>query len=899
MADEQWQKVREIFDAALRQPPEVRPKYLHEACGEDTALLAEVESLFSSYDNSEDFLKRPAVAAVADLIEADTKRPRCGQRFGHYEIIEHLGAGGMGEVYLAQDTKLDRQVAVKFLNDKHSGEPANLERFVREAKAASALNHPNILVIHEIGATDEAHFIVSEYVQGQTLRHVLADKALSLAEVLDIAIQIANALAAAHAARLVHRDIKPENVMLRPDGLVKILDFGLAKLITRKNKSFLGLGDKTAPESQTAKGMILGTVHYMSPEQAKGERVDERTDIFSFGVMLYEMLAGQTPFAGASVSETFANVINAEPPPLAWFVQNAPEELQRIIGKALRKDRDARYQTMKGLLADLKECREQLAAGAKLERAPAASNPHATTVVALEAATGGGRQTTAATQGSSISIIIKQHKPFAAAALAVLLVSVLGLGYYLIFARKPSASAGGKKYIAVLPLKPLNIANRDEDYETGIAESLIVRLNLLRGFIARPLSATRNYTDLNQDPLAAGKEQQADYVLAANYQVAGGKIRVTAQLYNVASGEIEDTYQIEKETGDVFAVQDAVAGKVGQQMQARFATTSGSPSAKRGTTNEEAYRLYLQGRNLTLKRTAWADKRAIECFEQAIKLDPNYAQAYARMAHAYQFAEFGREGNVFAGTAKAKELVNKALQLDNNLAEAYMVRGTINLLYEYDFPAAEKDLLRAIELEPNNDTAHWHYALLLAYRRQFDQALVEIETAQAIDPSADVYMTHRGRILYYARRYDDAIVQFKQVLELDENLGVPYAWLRQVYAVKGNEAEAYEWFMIWQKRMNPDPIETYQKAYETAGWPGVQRKRLELFKPGENKPGNSFFDRARLCALLGEKEQAFDYLNKAFEQRDWAISTLNVEPALDSLRGDPRYAELVSRVGLK
>jgi serine/threonine-protein kinase len=891
MVDDNWIKVREVFDSALRRKPAERQKYVVKACDGDKSLLSEVQSLLDSLDSAESFLETPAVAKVAEEIGNNGRKLEKGASLGHYEIIKPIGTGGMGEVYLAMDLKLDRQAAIKILNEKFEQDQSNLNRFVKEAKSASALNHPNIVIIHEIGESDNAHYLVSEFIKGETLREVLREKSLKLAEVLDYSIQIATALSAAHDVRLIHRDIKPENVMIRPDGLVKVLDFGLAKLVERKNKSILGLDNSTVQESQTGKGIILGTVNYMSPEQAKGERVDERTDIFSLGGVIYEMLAGKTPFQGDSVSETFANLINQEPQPLSQFATNVPDELQRIVTKMLRKNADERYQTMKDVLADLKEFRENLSLEMKLEHSV---SPNGQATAFLPAVTGDANQTTAQKTQNSISQTIKQ-KPFAATAIVALLVGLIGLGIYVYQSRK-TAAVVSKKSIAVLPLKPINSANRDEIYEIGIAESLIYRLNLMRGVIIRPLSATRQYTDINQDPILAGKEQKADYVLAANYQIAGGRIRITAQLFNVNSGLLEDTYKIEQATDDMFAMQDAIASDFGHRLQTRFATTSGTSTAKRGTDNEEAYRLYLQGRNLTMKGDY---KKSIEFFEQAIQLDPNYALAYARMAHAYQFGEFGREGNVFTGTAKAKELVKKALELDHNLAEAYMVRGAINMIYEFDFPAAEKDFLRTFELEPNNDTARWLYALLLANRRQFDQALVEIETAQAIDPSAEVYMTHRGRILYYARRYDEAIVQFKRVLELDKNLAVPYAWLRQVYAAKGNEAEAYEWFMIWQKRINPDRSETYQKTYETAGWQGVQRKHLEFENLVENKSGNNFFNTARYSALLGEKDQAFDYLNQAFEQRSWLISTLKVDPAFDSLRSDPRFAELVRRIGLK
>ena len=490
-----------------------------------------------------------------------------------------------------------------------------------------------------------------------------------------------------------------------------------------------------------------------------------------------------------------------------------------------------------------------------------------------------------------------KRRTIAALAAIVLLAAAIGFGYYF-FSAKTSPIVG-KKSIAVLPLKPINTANRDDIYEVGIADSLIHRLGSIKGFIVRPLSATRKYADIEQDPFAAGKEQQVDYVLTSNYQVAGGKIRITAQLFNVQSGEIEETYKIEKETSDVFAMQDEIAGEVGKQLQARFVTTSNTPGAKRGTNNEEAFRLYLQGTNLTARRTAADAKKAVEYFEQAIKLDPNFARAYAGMASAYIAS-----GNLGGGSPreqfeKAKSAVTKALELDNNLAEAYVARAGITHRYDWDWVGAEKDLLHAIELEPNNDGAHGVYANLLVESGRFDEGMAELETAQAINPVSPGYQRNRGQFLYFARRYDEAIVQLKRVIEVDENYRTAYAWLWYAYQMKGDDEAAYQWFMKFQKLANPEIIEPLQMAYQTAGWQGVKRKKLEIDKQNEHQPGSNLFATARLCALLGEKEQAFDYLNKAIEKRYGQMVALKADPTFDSLRSDPRFDELLKRVGLK
>ncbi len=479
MLDENWLQVRDIFDAALHRKPEERRAFVIEACGGDAELLSEVESLLRSLDSAESFMEVPAVATVADAFAG--KKLEKGQLLGHYRIIKEIGSGGMGEVYLAKDQILDRHVAVKILNEEFSGDESNLTRFIHEAQAASALSHPNILVIHEIGASAEAHFIVSEYVEGETLRTICQDNALKLSEILDISIQIAGALSVAHKAHLIHRDIKPENIMLRPDGYVKILDFGLAKLIEEKNRSFLGIEEKTLRQNQTAKGLILGTVNYMSPEQAKGEDVDERTDIFSFGVLMYEMIAGRTPFGGDSMSETFANLITTEPQPLSSLVDKLPDELPRIVSKMLRKNRDERFQTMKGLLAELKNLKENLTIDEKLERA---GSPGALDTEGLRATTGEANRSTGETL-YSISRQIERHKPLAAVALIVLLIGAL-TGFFVVkfwqtetpgtatgqVSQKRLTVAGGATRVAI---------SRDGKYAAAAQNAALILFDLQNG----------------------------------------------------------------------------------------------------------------------------------------------------------------------------------------------------------------------------------------------------------------------------------------------------------------------------------------------------------------------------------------------------------------------------------
>ncbi len=892
MTPERWQQINQLFHSALAYEGGQRAAFLARVCAGDEALRAEVESLVASHEQADSFIETPAADVAAELFAGAQTRLKAGQQLGHYTIVALLGAGGMGEVYLAKDEKLDRHVAVKILNEKLIQRESKLPRFIQEAKAASALNHPNILTIYEFGETEDAHFIVSEFIEGKTLREIVRASQLGLSETLDISIQLVGALAVAHQAHLIHRDIKPENVIIRPDGYVKILDFGLAKLIQPK-QAMVGLEAATARQNETAKGLIMGTVNYMSPEQAKGERVDERTDIFSLGVVLYEMLAGRTPFAGDSLAETFANLINQEPQPLVRYATKVTDELQRIVAKLLRKNKDERYQTMQDVLTDLKGLRENPSLEEKSARAAAPENGNATAL--LQATTDDANKQTAETQ-YSFSQQIKSHKPLAAFALVALLGGTIALTYYFFSAAKKSI--GGKQSIAVLPLIPINTANRDEIYEVGIADSLIYKLSAMKGFIVRPLSATRKYADVGQDPLVAGREQQVDYVLASNYQLAGGKIRVTAQLFNVASGQTEETYKSEKDTGDVFAMEDAIAGEVGNNLQARFVTTSGSPTAKRGTTNEEAYRLYLQGMYLSNQINLPGARKAVEVLDQAVRLDPNYAQAWAGLAHAHRaVANLGRNVDIHAEYQKSIEAVNKALALDAGSADAYSTLCENKMYYEYDFAGAATACQRAVELNPDSSQAHQIYARLLLGRGHFDEAIAEIKTAIDIEPASLWNQRLYGNCLLNARRYEEAIAQFKRVIGTNEDFGTTYMWLSNTLALSGKEAEAFE---VWMKSLafqkaDEATVHVFQTAFQTSGWQGVLRVRAHRFETSNE----AFFHGAAYNAQIGDKDKAFELLEKSYQRRELWMTVLQVDPRFDSLHDDPRFAELVKRIGLK
>jgi len=869
MTPARLQTIKEIFHAALDCEPDQLNAFLDETCAGDEVLHANVEALLASHRQAGNFIETPVASLAASIVENERADVLIGQTIGHYKISKRIGTGGMGEVYLATDITAGRKAALKLLPTRFTADAERLKRFQREAHAVVALNHPNILTVYEIGEDHSIHYIASELIEGETLRQHLIRGPMQLSEAVDIAIQVAGALAAAHEAGIVHRDIKPENIMLRPDGYVKVLDFGIAKLAEEEVPATMPR-DEALLLVETNLGAVLGTVRYMSPEQACGEHVDHGTDIWSLGVVLYEIVTGQAPFTGDTPQDVMFSILEKPPPPLTRYIARAPAELQQIISKTLRKDRGQRYRSAHELLQALKDVRRKLEA--EFERAAA-------------------------------PLWLRWARSPAALVL-VLTIAALALALPFYRHRNLATSLPPDRSIAVLPAKPINSANRDEIYEVGIADSLILKLSSMKGFVVRPLSVMRKYADVGQEPLAAGREQKADYVLASNYQLEGGKIRITAQLLNVASGQIEETYKSEKDAADVFAMQDAIASEVGNVLSARFGTTPSGRTAKRGTTNQEAYRLYLQGMHILGKRTPANAKKAVEVLEQSLRLDPNYAQAWAGLAQAHRTVGNFGGSNRQEESQKSIEAINKALALDKNLADAHCALCVDKMSYEWDFDGAERECKRAVELDPNSSQAHSVYSRYLNCRRRSDEGIAEIKTAIDLEPASLVNQRDYGVSLYYARRYADAVTQLKRVIAMDEKFDTAYNWLLVALEMQGKYPEAFEWFMKGRARNFPasqteqEITQAYQAAYQTSGWQGMLFEQIKRFEDQTDKPDIPYFQGAVLYAKVGNKNKAFECLEKSYQTREAWMSLLQVDPGLDSVRDDPRFDELVKRVGL-
>ncbi|MGH9847193.1 MAG: protein kinase domain-containing protein, partial [Blastocatellia bacterium] len=669
MPPERWQQIEELYHAALERAPDERGTFLDQACAGDEELRREVASLLDYDDKPASFIESPVLEVAArelagqSLSGTQTQALASPPQISGYQLLAPLGRGGMGEVYLALDTRLNRKVAIKLLPAEFTTQPERVRRFAQEARAASALNHPNIITIHEIGEVKtevgDTHYIVTEYVEGETLRQRMMSapqSQMQIAEAIDIAAQVAAALTATHEAGIVHRDIKPENVMVRRDGYVKVLDFGLAKL-TEPSSPAIDTQAPTVAGASTDTGLVMGTLRYMSPEQARGEKVDARADIFSLGVLMYEMIAGRAPFKGTTPGEMIAAILRDSPPPLAECASVASRELEQIINKTLRKDRAERYQTARDLLTDLKELKRRIEFGTRLGK------------------------TAFAAAARRLWPRLRSRRIILAASVAVVGL-IVALSYFHLSGQRKQSSAGlsGQRKqssaamprsIAVLPFKPLVADNRDEALELGMADTLITKLSNLNQIIIRPTSAVRRYAALDQDPLAAGREQQVETVLEGNMYLSGEKIRVTVRLLDVRDGSALWTYQCTEYCTDIFAAQDLISEKVARALAFNLTGEQRRRLAKRYTENIAAYELYLEGRYFWEKRTEEDLKRAIGYFKQAIAVDPNYALAYAGIAHCYGPLAFNGHLAPDLAAPQMKVAAMKAIDLDDTLAEAH------------------------------------------------------------------------------------------------------------------------------------------------------------------------------------------------------------------------------------
>jgi eukaryotic-like serine/threonine-protein kinase len=798
-----------------------------------------------------------------------------GETVSHYRILRKVGGGGMGVVYEAEDLKLGRHVALKFLPEGLASDPQALERFRREARAASALNHPNICTIYEIDEVEGRAFIAMELLEGQTLRHVINGKPLEIETVLDLGIQTADALDAAHSKGIIHRDIKPANIFVTTRGQAKILDFGLAKVTAalssasqvaaQRTMSDIGVGD----ENLTSPGTALGSIAYMSPEQVRAKELDARTDLFSFGAVLYEMATGALPFRGESSGVIFKAVLDGAPTSALRLNPDLPADLERIIHKCLEKERNLRYQHASDIHTDLQRLKRD-------------------TEFTRIARTHGSPDKTLKSRKLWVVLV---------ACIAAIGLAAVAAAAFLRYGRTTRIDA-----IAVLPFTNVS-GDTSTDYLTdGITESLIANLTHVPQLKVKSRNSVFRYKGKDVDVQKIGNDLGVSALVSGRVVLRSDNIEVSAELTDVRDSTAVWGQHYSGKNTDVISLQQQIAGDIAEKLRSKLSSSEKQQVTKQGTQNPEAYELYLKGRYYWNRRTASDMATAISYFNQAIAKDSGYALAYSGLADVYTvLVSYG--GNPTEAFPKSNAAVRRALELDANLARPHAVLGLIEMGYDWDFAGGEAEFKKALQIDPNDATTHQWYAEKLAMIGGREQeAIAEVNRAHQLDPLSPIIGFEVGNVHTLARQYNEAIA----VCQKSANENPTFAMAHQCLA------NAY-----WGKRMYPQLLEEWkaygqlsgdrnesdfafalEQGFRSGGWKGALIKGIET-RQAQRKTGySSASNIALLYADLGDKDQAFRWLNTAYQERDWLLQRLKTYFLFDPLRSDPRFAELVRKVGL-
>jgi serine/threonine protein kinase len=791
--------------------------------------------------------------------------PSVGQILGHYRIIEQIGAGGMGVVYRAHDEQLDRDVALKTLPPRTLTDEAARNRFRKEALALAKLDHPNIATVHEFGSQNGVDFLVTAYIPGITLDTKLDSGPLPQAEAISLGIQLAQGLAVAHERGVIHRDLKPGNLRLTPDGRLKILDFGLARLIEPA-------GDVTLTASLTQTQGVTGTLPYMAPEQLRGQKGDVRTDIWAAGAVLYEMATGQRPFKEQVATALAADIIHKAPPDPRSLNANLSRELQAVIGKCLEKDPAKRYQSANELAFDLERSQTP---GAGVTNVPP-------------------------------TISIRRRRGVILAGLAALFVVALVFAFNVGGWRARSSGGVANEHIESLAVLPLQNLSRDpeQDYFTdGMTEELIADLSKIGALRVISRTSIMHYKVTTKTLPEIARELKVDAVVEGSVRRSGNQVRITAQLIYAPTDRHLWAETYERNLRDVLALQSEVASAIAGEIKIKVTPQEQTHLSNARAIDPDAYQAYLKGRYYWNQRTPDALKTGQRYFQRAIEIDPNYAVPYAGLGDSYFVLAIGGALPSTEAMPRAKAAALKALQIDDTLAEAHASLAVVYDNYEWKWVEAENEFKRAIELNPNYSTARQNYGIYLSQMGRHAEAIAELKRAIALDPLSPIISTLLGRVYFCARDYSQAIEQYRSTFAIVPNFAVASHFLAEVYEQKGmyEEAITASGKELTASGQNPEQVSrnvvALRNAYKASGGRGYWQKRLELAKEVSKQHPMSL-EIAHLYTRLGEKEKAFDWLERAYQEHNMWLAAIKVEPKWDSLRSDPRFQDLLRRIGL-